>query len=91
MFEISHVSVCASDFAQQMSAVPRPLPAVLEVGQDGRSKERKNGAFRAILWHLGSDGPVGAGVAVPLSLIRVCGVTCCQGLKFAGAASRQER
>lgn len=39
MLEISHVSVCASDFVQQLSAVPRPPPAVLEVGQDGRSKE----------------------------------------------------
>lgn len=39
MSEISHVSVCASDFAQQLSAVPWSLPAVLDIGQDGRGRE----------------------------------------------------
>lgn len=39
MLEISHVSVCASDFAQQLSAVPWSLPAVLDIGQDGRGRE----------------------------------------------------
>lgn len=101
MLEISHVSVCASDFAQQLSAVPWSPPAVLDIGQDRRGRddghkrrplERKTKPSALPHHSWGVPRPV-------LAHSPPCQQSCAiasgqgfaqQGVRIPGAASRQQ-